>query len=175
MSEITRGRWAAAYSNGDFLVIETYSGYRGGHCADYKGKQNFLAPDAEDTQMGDAVLDALAHSRLVLPAPREGLNFPAEVEFDSDLYDYKKNIERYAAWTKTLMDRYGYKTKRVLFKNMLSCNISVENGMMKIRPMRQIKQEQWHGLGANDVDIPADSSPTEIGAALRLAFSRCAG
>jgi hypothetical protein len=36
--------------------------------------------------------------------------------------------------------------------------------------------EQWEGLGPNDagaVEIPADSTPAEIGAALRLAFTRC--
>lgn len=176
MSEVTRGRWANAYRNGDFLSIETWSGYRGMDRRDHKGKQNFLVPDAVDAVAGEAVLDALAHSRWVLGVPREGSTYPAGVEFDSDLYDYKLNIEQYTAWTKALMDRYGYKTKRALFKDMENCHIAVKDGIMKIVPLRHTKLEQWEGLGPNDagaVEISADGSPAEIGAALRLAFARC--
>lgn len=176
MSEVTRGRWANAYRNGDFLLIETWSGYRGVDSRDHKGTQNFLAPDAVDAAAGEAVLDALAHSRWVLPVRKNDSIYPAGVEFDLDLYDYKLNAERYAAWTKALMDRYGYKTKRALFKDMENCDIAVKNGVMKIRPLRHTKLEQWEGLGPNDagaVEIPADSTPAEIGAALRLAFTRC--
>lgn len=176
MSEVTRGRWAHAYRNGDFLFIETWSGYRGGERGDYKGKRNFLAPEAVDAVAGEAVLDALAHSRWVLGVPRKGSTYPAGVEFDSDLYDYKLNIEQYAAWTQALMDRYGYKTKRALFKDMENCHIEVKSGSMKIVPQRHVKLEAWEGLGPNNagaVEIPADSTPEEIGAALRLAFTRC--
>jgi len=176
MSEIIRGNWAGAIFNGDFMCVETWSGYRGGSHADYKGKKIFLKPDASDEAIGLAVRDALTKSRWVLGAPREGSTYPAGVEFDSDLYDYQLNIERYAEWTKALLDRYGYKTKRALFKDMENCSIETTGGIMKIIPKRHVKLEQWEGLGPNDagaVEIPADSTPAEIGAALRLAFTRC--
>lgn len=176
MSEVTRGRWANAYRKGDFLFIETWSGYRGGDRRDHRGKQNFLAPDAVDAVAGEAVLDALAHSRWVLPVRDNDGTDPEGVEFDLDLYDYKQSAERYEIWIKTLMERYGYKTKRALFKDLENCQISVKDGVMKIVPLQHTKLEQWEGLGPNDagaVEISADSSPTEIGAALRLAFTRC--
>ena len=177
MNEVIRGTWASAIFNGDFICVETWSGYRGGSHADPKGSQIFLKPDASDEAIGLAVLAALVGSRWVLPAPRDGFVDPPGLEYDMDLYDYKLNIERYAAWTKSLMERFGYKTKRALFKNMENCAIDVTSGVMKIIPKRHVKLEAWEGLGPNNagaVEISADSSPAEIGAALRLAFTRCA-
>lgn len=177
MNEVTRGRWASAYCNGDFIHIETWSGYRGMDRRDYKGKSNFLALSASDEDLGFAVLDALAHSRWLLGCPREGFVPPSGLEFDMEQYDYKLTAERNAQWLKLLMERYGYKTKRALFKNFLNCGIESKDGVIKIIPMRRAGAEGWEGLGPNDagaVEIPADSSPAEIGAALRLAFGRCA-
>jgi len=74
------------------------------------------------------------------------------------------------------MDRYGYRTKRALFKNMKSCGILAEGDVIIISPSRHEKLEAWgreKGDGIEDVVIEANRSPSEIGAALRLAFSRC--
>jgi len=94
-----------------------------------------------------------------------------------DPYDYKKTAERYAEWTKDLMARYGYKTKRALFKNMKNCSIAKMSGVITIKPSHHEKLERWTSEKDEfeDVVIPAESTPAEIGAALRLAFSRCTG
>jgi hypothetical protein len=105
MTKVARDAWAQTNSNQDFICIETYSGYGGGTNADPKGKRIFLVPDVGDNELGIAVLDALAHSRLVLGAPRPGSVYPPDIEFDVDLTDYKQVIDRYAARTKALMER----------------------------------------------------------------------
>ena len=175
MDKVIRARWAGVYFNEDFILIETNSGYRMNQ-VDYKGKQHLLASDASDEALGIAVLDALAHSRFVLGAPRAGSVYSPDVEFDMDMYDYKQGIERYAKWIADLMAHYGYKTKRVLFKNMHSCNIESCNGIIKITPMHHEKLEMWAGINKDEnVIILSDSTPAETGAALRLAFSRCTG
>lgn len=157
--------------NADFICVETWSGYRGGNHGDPKGKQHLLSPDAHDLALGEAVQDALAHSRWVLPTRREGSSYPEGVEFDLSLSDYKVN---YPAWVNALMERYGYKTKRALFKGMKSVSIESKNGVMTFTPSHHAKLEGWEGIGEEaTVMIPAASSPEEIGAALRLALSRC--
>jgi hypothetical protein len=178
MNDLTKSVWAAAMWNGDFMCVETRSGYRGSTGADPKGAQHLLPPDATDDALGVALLDALAHSRFVLAAPRTDVWIHPEVEFDRDLYDYEKCADRHVAWTRALMARYHYKTKRALFKNMELCNVTVTEGLMKIVPMRHVKLEAWQGISPGDPDavgLPVDSAPAEIGAALRLAFSRCTG
>jgi hypothetical protein len=173
MSEVTRGYWAGVKCNSDFICVETWSGYRGGTDRDPKGKQNLLPPDASAVALGEAVQDALAHSRWVLPARREGSTYPEGVDFDMSVSDYKVN---YPAWIKALMERYGYKTKRALFTGMKRVSIENKNGVLTFTPWHHAKLEGWVGLGDGGdakVVIPATSAAEEIGAALRLALSRC--
>lgn len=160
---VPRAWWCAAFVNEDFICIETYSGYRSSQ-HDPRGAEHFLNPDASDHELGEAVFDALKHSRFVLP--RE----------DPELYDYKLAKERYSDWVASLMARYAYKTKRALFKNMKYCNIKSEGGVITIRPTYHEKLEAWSGDGISKDDyvvLPATSSEANIGAALRLALSRC--
>ena len=176
-NEVIRGYWAAVKCNSDFICVETCSGYRGGTDVDPKGKQHFIATDASDENLGLAVVDALAHSRWVLSAPREGSTYSPEVEFDSDL-TFKKGAERYVAWTEFLIERYSYKTKRALFKDMKNVSIEKKSGSITFKPWHHEKLEAWgrtKGDGIEDVVIPDTSTPAEIGAALRLALSRCTG
>lgn len=175
MSEIVKTAWAGVKINTDFICIETYSGY--GSCrADYKGAMHLLSPDVPDQALGEALLDALLKSRFVLPEPRKDVWIHPEATFDMSLYDYELNNQRYAEWISNLMRLYGYKTKRALFRDMKNCNVESRCGEVTIRPSCHEKLEAWSGRGISESDyvvIPSSSSPAEVGAALRLAFSRC--
>ena len=165
MTGITERKWAQAESNSDFICVETYSGYRSS-ALDPEGKQHLLAPDASDELLGLAVQDSLSHSRF-LP-----------VEAVPAFFGYRAVAHRYVEWVKALMERYGYKTKRALFKNMKTCGIECCSGVITIRPTNHEKLEGWSGEGISKDDfviVPEDNPPAVIGAALRLAFSRCIG
>jgi hypothetical protein len=58
---------------------------------------------------------------------------------------------------------------------MKRVSLESKNGVLTLIPMHHAKLEAWEGVveGAT-VLIPATSTPEEIGAALRLALSRCA-
>ena len=170
-NEITRGYWARAMCNGDFICVETESGYRSTR-RDPKGAQYLHALDVDDEHLGLSVADAIGRSRWVLGAPREGSADPSDVEYDSEFYDHKKLRERYLAWIENLMQHYGYKTKKALFKDMKHCSIERKLGTLTISPSHHEKLEAWSGTG-EAVVIPDTSTPAEIGAALRLALSRC--
>lgn len=163
MTDANREYWASAKENGDFLCIETYSGLgRAGY--DPEGAHHFLAPDASAEAVGVALLDALNRSRQ-LTLKEYGVFF-----------DFEKSKQQYASWVSALMARYGYKTRRALFKNMKDCFVELKNGKLTIQPSHHEKIEAWSGDGITEDDyvvIPADSTAAEIGAALRLAFSRC--
>jgi hypothetical protein len=177
MDEIVKGAWASAKCNGDFMCVETYSGYSNSR-RDPKGEQYFLAPEASNEKLGLAVVNALGRSRFVLPAPRTDVWIHPDAGFDMELYDYKQTTENYATWVKDLMIRYGYKTKRALFKKMKSCSIERKGGVISIGPSHHEKLESWgreNDDGIEDVVIPESSTSGEIGAALRLAFGRCTG
>ena len=175
MSDVVKINWAAAQINKDFISVETYSGYRSTQ-ADPKGVEHFLSPDVDDNELGLAVLDALAHSRFVLPEPRKDVWIHPEATFDMELYDLDLHLQRYDQWVASILKRYGYKTKRALFKDMKKCSIEKQNDLITISPSHHDKLEGWSGDGFTKTDnevIPANSSPAEVGAALRLVFSRC--
>ena len=176
MNEPAHSFCANAYSNNEFFCIETMSGYRGGTHADPKGAQHVLDARAHDLDLGNAVSDAMARSRFVLSSPRDGSTYPPNVEFDNELYAPEKIAARYEAWKISLVERFNYKNVRALFNGMKHCAVERRDGLIELTPMHRESLEGWgrtKGDGIEDVVIPADSSPAEIGAALRLAFSRC--
>lgn len=165
MNEVKEKKWAAAFFNGDFYLIETWSGYRASG-RDLTGKKHMLEPGASVDALGIAVLDALSHSRFL------------SLEELEEFFDYKKGQESYEGWVQALIGQHGYKSRRALFKNMASCGIRVmvDEGVMSIGPSRHEQLEAWgreKDDGIEDVVIAADSSAATVGEALRLAFSRC--
>ena len=149
--------------NSHFIVIDTLSGYFGSSL-DPQGVQHLLSPDAKDVELGTCLLDALKHSRVVKPdeAP--------------DLYDGRDGLaRRYQQWVEHLMQRYGYKSKRAMFKNMRDCGVyRRENDVVTFIPSQHDALEGWTPLPEDQyVVIPWNSSANDAGAALRLALSRC--
>lgn len=158
--------WASCYYKSDFLLIETQSGL-GMVAADSLFLAHLLQPDADDEIIGKAVLQALSNSRT--------LNV---LEDRVAFFDLEKGKEQYAIWIAMLMEKYGYKSKKALFKDMKNCGIHLVNNVITISPTRHEKLEAWgrtKGDGIEDVTLSTDSSPSEIGAGLRLALSRCKG
>jgi hypothetical protein len=175
MNDIVKTAWADAGLNKGLIYVRTYSGYRSSR-ADPQGAEHFAKADISDQEIGIAVLDALAHSRFVLPESRKDVWIHPEATFDMELYDYALTNLRYDQWVANVMSGYSYKTKRALFKDMKKCSIESKNGQITIRPSHHEKLEAWSGKGISESDyvtISSSSSPSDVGAALRLAFSRC--
>lgn len=129
---------------------------------DPESAQHLLPLDVDDETLGRAAQDALAHSRLLT------------MEEIAVFFNLAQGKARYDAWVADLMARYDYKTRRALFKRMLSCGIRKQDGVITFSPSRKDRLEAWEELSKEaDVVIAADRSPAEIGAALRVAMSRC--
>jgi len=132
---------------------------------DPAGGKHDMRPDVSDETLGLAVKDCLSRSR-----------FLDTEESRATLYDFEAGQRAYLSWIERLMQLGGYKTRRALFKRMMSCGIEQEDDTITIRPTHHEKLEGWSGQGFTPVDyvvVPASASPAEIGAALREAFRRC--
>ena len=119
--------------------------------------------DTDNETLGTTVLQALANSR----------TFVYDSPEDQDFFDTEKIRQRYEDWVANLCGNLGYKTRRALFKNMMSVDIWLHNGCLKISPSRHVKLEAWDAIDADNVILSLDNSPEEIGAGLKLALSRC--
>ncbi|MBU6149682.1 MAG: CdiI family contact-dependent growth inhibition immunity protein [Verrucomicrobia bacterium] len=153
---------ASASNNGDFMSIESYCGYTNPTTADPAAPEFLLNIDSSDEEVGKTILEALKNSKPVTYEEMQKLRINLS--------------ENYKAWIQRTMEKYGYKTKRALFKNMKSCSILRQDNLIIIKPSYHEKLEGWSGDGIKEEDyvkLPAASSFSEIGAGLRLAFERC--
>jgi hypothetical protein len=154
---------ATAKINEKFICIVPQSGYRLA-MAEPTAREHLLSPDTPDEGVGQAILGAIAESRFLSLDEANVLRSTADL--------------RYAEWVRQLMARYDYRTKQALFKGMKSCSIVRAEANLVIAPSHHDKLDSWSrtkGDGIEDVVVPFDSSLVKIGAALRLAFSRCTG
>jgi hypothetical protein len=154
---------AASLQNQDFIWVYTESGL-GLVAYDPQGKDVILGLDADDAALGVAVREALACSRIL--SPKEAMKF----------LDYRTGGDEYKGRVKSLMEMHGYKSKSAMFKNMEFCSITLAQGTIEINPTIHKTLDGWvhkRSDGIEDLRIPANSPAHEIGAALRLAFSRC--
>jgi len=84
--------------------------------------------------------------------------------------------ERYEKWAGDLQQQYGYKSRAAMFKNMNLCGIKHQNNEILFTPMVHVKLQAWESArndGIEDIAIPSDSTAEAVGAALKLALSRC--
>ena len=153
--------WAGYKANERALIIQTWSGF-GRYAPDHLYPPHILPLDADNETLGTTVLQALANSR-TLDNEAERIDFLKQESFKP----------RYEDWVANLCGNLGYKTRRALFKNMMSGDIWLHNGCLKISPSRHVKLEAWDAIDADNVILSLDNSPEEIGAGLRLALSRC--
>lgn len=156
---------AEAWFNGKILTLGAWTGFSGRSTPD--AHQVDVRPDAEDETVGNAVNEALSYSRELTLR-----DLHAEIRSR----DRDELMHLYRQWLEEFMTRHGYKTQRVLFARMLHIRLERRNGQLSIFPSNHDRLDGWSGEGLppdSALVIPADSSSSAIGAALRLAFGRC--
>ena len=163
--DFTKQKWfyTTVYKNQDFIEVETFSGH-GITTSDPDGIQKLLPLDVSNEELGQVTLLALAKSRIL------------DVNELGPLINRDNVKNRYDTWVADLMAKYNYKTRRALFKNMMQCSVEISDGRLTISPFCHEKLEGWSGKGLtqdDDVVLSVNSTTEEIGAGLRLAFSRC--
>lgn len=153
---------ASILSNSVFTLIETYSGFRSGW-ADPEGQQIYLSPDASADSIGSALIKALEASRIFTLE-----NLP--------IITREQHAERYEAWVKDVIQRYGFKNRAAMFKAMKSVDADVYHQKLHLLPTKHEKREAWGRSNSDkfeDVIISYPNQADAIGEAILLALSRC--
>ncbi|WP_339109752.1 contact-dependent growth inhibition system immunity protein [Thioclava sp. GXIMD4216] len=171
-------RWARIMQNQDFYFIKTRSGLRSGTFGDPKGNEHIFEVATDDAALGVALRDSLSASRVVAQslAP-DGMTWPTFVEIAPE-FKSSSRAAYYHDWVARIMAYGRYKTKRKMFAAMRMCSVELDmdKAEIEIAPKNHVKLEAWD-LGklteADKVRISAQVSDAELGAAMRLALSRC--
>jgi hypothetical protein len=154
-------RCAAVHANDRYISIQTFSGY-GRTMGDPKGLQIYINANSSNFLIGSSLYDALNKSREVIPSE------------EPDLFDYKQIEKRSEEWIRELIERYRYKSKREALIKTKYCDVTSERGEILIAPFRHTRLEGW--LGQEDdktVVVPEMATAEQLGAAVRLALTRC--
>jgi hypothetical protein len=155
-------QWAAIATTDRFISAKPLSGYRR-HLPEDDVLAAYLEPDATEEVLGQATLEALDKSRFIHPHD------------DRDFFDFKRILAADKRWHAEFMKRYRYKTKRDAYANMLYCLVERREGWIIIEPhKRDEKPGLWWDLPEDKtILIPATDDPGIVGAAVKLALSRC--
>lgn len=123
----------------------------------------YLVPDADDSMLGATLRQCLEKSRHI-----EMVEF--QKMFKAGVFNQLDEDRNQVA-----MQKYGYKTKRALYKNMLCCWISVSDGQIEIAPSRQKSVDSYTATkeGPEPLVLDASIDDAELGSALREGFKRC--
>ena len=123
----------------------------------------YLAPYVDDAMLGATLRQCLQKSRHIEMSEFQKM-------FKAGVFNQLDEERGQAA-----MQKYGYKTKRALYKNMLCCWISMFDGKVKIAPSHQKSVDSYTATkdGPEPFTLHGPISDAELGAALREGFKRC--
>jgi hypothetical protein len=146
----------------NFIDIVACSGYRA-YRSDREAFGRTLSAEVSDAQLGDAIRSALSSSRQIDFSEVKTFFDPALIK---RLYD---------AWVDLMKSSYGYKSRRALHQALRSCRCEIDGSMIRLVPWRREGAEGYVGFGTPEVDVVValNVSDAELGAAARLALSRC--
>ncbi|MDR2781510.1 MAG: CdiI family contact-dependent growth inhibition immunity protein [Holosporaceae bacterium] len=156
---------ASVYCNTDFFELYTES-KSGSVCAqDPKGVDIYLSSEDGCYNIGSALTTVLEKSRVV------GKNDP-----DYNLFDISAITGRYKDFVEYVLQKYNYKNKHAMFKNMQHCSVKMDDGIIVISPWKHDKLEGYDGMNESfNLTIPSTSTPSVIGAAVKYSIARCTG
>ncbi|WP_093212860.1 MULTISPECIES: contact-dependent growth inhibition system immunity protein [unclassified Variovorax] len=151
----------SVFCSRDFYCMWPQTGHRL-LCNDPRLDYVLLPPDSSPESLGTHVRLALNQSTAI---PWEEF----QVIFNSG--DVQKAVSR---WEDELSKKFGYKTRKALFKNMKNCLVKESDEGIEFTPTRQDRLDGWQGLGAEEkIHISSESSNEAVGAALLKTLGRC--
>jgi hypothetical protein len=157
---ITFRKTAAIHRSTKFISVEPLSGVPGLMYQEEEPYRIYLDPDATNELIGCTLLTALDKSRFV---------DNTEPEF----FDPDRATRVYENWEKDVMQRYDFKSKRDAYESLDWCEGQLFDGKIEIEPHRR-GSPGWRSLPPEKtVVIPATDDAEAVGAAVRLALSRC--
>lgn len=148
--------------DGEHFIIVTQSGYRSLRM-DFSVEDYILMASITDEELGFKAVSAARAGRVVTPG-------------DAEFYDPEKSKIRYDAWVEKNVKALKFKSRRAFFKNQNNCGFNIKDAVITIKPSNHEKNDAWSGDGIKEEDkvkLPESSSYEDIGAAIRLAFTRC--
>jgi len=161
--ERKQGKNATISATPRFYKVVTESG-SGVLYADPDCEVFLLDHNEDDTAIGSAILAALTKSRFVTDEELRSV-------FKSRMQEIEEKADQSA---RLRIKRYAYKSRTQMNKETKYVNVRLSEGQITFMPNYTRGSGIYDGLSKDQhVVIPGYCTPSEIGAAFRLALSRC--
>jgi hypothetical protein len=161
-------KYCSLHYNIDFLEINTRSicpCLSNTIAEDPKGIGIYTKDVSNNRVIGESTLKVLSKSRIL------DVNSP-----DVDDFLFSSIRKRYNANINCKMQKYDYKTKTAMLKNMQLCYVEQTSETITFIPLKHDKLEGYDGMDKIfNVMISAGSSLEIIGAAVKYSIVRCTG
>jgi len=156
-------RFAAIQASDRVISFISRTGYTFG-VAERGGFRKYLSADALDAPVGEALVEALANSRVVTPNGKRRDFFQPQ------------NVEKaFVEWLNDLVKKHGYASHDAALEQMEYIRVEMAGGVIALHPYRHQGGDKWEQLVGANFTVPENAGSEAIGAAVRMALSRCAG
>lgn len=136
---------------------------------DVESAQRELILPVDNYVLGEAIKTCLENSKELTNDEWDAIYGTNDNEF------YKSMQEKMEARSASQIEKYGYKSEKAMYKNMMSCPIFVyDDSVIDICPWRHIKLTVWEGMDT-EIKVRYDTPIEILGAVVRYAFTKCQG
>ena len=153
--------------NNELIFISTRIHYRVSVVRRDTGVHSVLPINCPDVELGNAVRSSLSESRMI------------NIETERHLLSFPEVGKMYEEWVARTVDERSYTDRKALFKDMLAIDIDQTSEALTLQPLVHEALEGW-GLpdkgtrpDPEKVVVELGITDAELGAAIRLAMSRC--
>jgi hypothetical protein len=158
-----QNQYVSVYWNGEIFYIASMND-GGLYVLNIDAEPYYHTNDVNDDELGNSIFKAINASRQIDPMKAVELLESGGADTCIESRDNH------------MMQKFGYKNKRQLYRKMASCGVELESKQITISPTHHDRLESWTGVqDAENVVISATVSNAELGAAVREGFSRCRG
>jgi hypothetical protein len=133
---------------------------------DETGSRHFFSPNVSNKDLGFSALDCLSKSRLISPQV-----------FD-DTYDWREAKRQRIEYDRWKMAIGGFKTLKSMRRYLMVCSICVQDSMIYITHLHHCAIDAWEWPEdrlETEIEIPHNSAPAIVGAAVREGLKKCTG
>lgn len=153
--------------NSELIFISTRIHYRVSVVRRDTGVHSVLPISCSDAELANAVRRSLNESRMI------------DIETERYLLSFPEVGKMYEEWVAQTVEQRGYASRKALFKDMMAVDIDQTPETLTLQPLIHEALEGW-GLpdkgtrpDPEKVVVGFDVTDAELGAAIRLAMSRC--
>jgi len=154
-------RWVSIYQNNRITSFQSLTG-RAFAVPDAEGAVRNVQSGSSNEVLGEALWETLSYSRFITPET-----------FNPTLIDHREIDRVFKMRLDQLARDSGFSSTRRIFQSLRFCSVTEALGQIKFEPTRRIRGNEYQDLRMPPIVVADNVDALALGAAVRLAMSKC--